>query len=279
MRANRTGVGVCITRRRAALALLGLALAGCGGGGGSSSVDTAAASGGSRQGLAITSRVNGTSYPLRVYLPPASAGARSTLPVVYVLDGESWFDVFAGIVESAGIPVIIVAINSAGQRNRDYVPNNLCTAGGGGQAAYFDFLRQELAPFIEATVGGDPRQRVLFGHSHGGSLVLYALFAEAPAAHSFKAYLPVDASVSCMSSEAIGWLADYAAAHADLPVRLYLSDATQGNHSANVVYAATIAQRGFAGLAFSAQSYSGTHGGIVPQALSDGLAFALAHGS
>jgi hypothetical protein len=192
-----------------------------------------------------------------------------------VLDGESWFDTLVGIVESTRTRIIVVGVNSTGLRNRDFVPANSCTPSGGGNAAYFDFIRQELLPYVEGSIGGNPGQRTLFGHSHGGSFVLYAVFSEAPAQHSFKAYLASDASVSCMPSVADGWDAVYASTYQELPVRLHLSYATQGNYAANVAYASDIAQRNYEGLVFFAQAYTGTHGGIVPQVLADGISFAL----
>lgn len=267
-------------RRQAALALLGLGLGGCGGGGGggTSTSDPGATTngGGTAQSLSINSKITNTTYPLGVYLPPASAGPRSALPVLYVLDGESWFDTMVNIVEASKTRVIIVAINTAGMRSRDFVPNNSCTTGGGGQVLYLDFLRRELLPYIESTIGGDPRQRLLFGHSHGGSFALYALYAQAPGEHAFKSYLSVDASIGCMVSEVYGWDQAYAAAHAELPVRLHLSYASAGNVVANVAFVPVIEQHHYTRLAFRQQGYSGTHGGIVPTAFTEGLAFALA---
>lgn len=230
---------------------------------------------GSNEFRTITSHINGTSYPLSIYLPPASAGPRS-LPVVYVLDGESWFDTLVGIAESTHARFVIVGINGSGQRGRDFVPQNDCTSNGGGHAAYFDFLRQELLPYVEGTFGGDPGQRALFGHSHGGSFVLYAMFSESPGQHSFKAYLASDASISCMPGTAYGWEQAYAGAHRELPVRLHLSYATLGNYTPNVAYANVVAQRHYEGLTFVAQAYTGTHSGIVPQVLAEGVGFAFA---
>jgi predicted alpha/beta superfamily hydrolase len=265
------------TRRWAVIALLGAAaLLGCGGG--SSSGDAGSPMEGSREFVSVLSHITGTAYPLSVYVPPASAGPRSGLPVLYALDGESWFELLVGIAEATHAPIIIVAINTAGLRNRDYVPANNCTPNGGGQAAYFDFIRQELIPYVEGTIGGDPARRALLGHSHGGSFVLYAMFSEAPEQHSFSAYLASDASVSCMPDAAYGWNQAYVSSYAELPVRLDLSYATQGNYTANVQYAQAIEASHYARLAFTAQAYTGTHGGIVPAAFTDALGFAFQAG-
>lgn len=255
----------------AALSLLAFALGGCGGGGSAQPIE------GSRETRTISSRINGTTYPLSIYLPPTSAGPRSALPVIYALDGESWFDTLVDIAESSRTRAIIVAIQTAGQRNRDFVPPNSCTPNGGGEGAYVEFLKRELIPYVEAEIGGNPTRRTLFGHSHGGSLVLYAMFSEAPGAETFGAYLASDSSVSCMPAAAYGWEQAYAAIHSELPVRLHLSYATQGNYAANREYAQAIAQRNYAGLVLQSQAYTGTHGGIVPLALADAIAFALAN--
>jgi len=258
-----------------AAVLAAAALAGCGGGDGGdgSSADDPAQ--GTVQSLSISSRQTGTPYPLSIYLPPASAGARKNLPVIYALDGESWFQTLVGIVEALPSPAIVVAIQTAGQRSRDFVPANNCTSNGGGHERYLAFIREELIPFIESSVGGDPAQRVLFGHSHGGSFVLYAMWADAPAQHHFKAYLASDASISCMSVDAAQWEQAYAAAYTSLPVRLQLSYATQGNYQPNLDYGQAIARRRYEGLTLMDRAYNGSHTGIVPQVLADGLPFAL----
>lgn len=258
-----------------AVALLATLLAGCGGGGGSSG-DAPGAMEGTRDTRVLRSRHTGTEYPLSIYLPPASAGPRSGLPVVYVLDGDSWFESLVGIVEFSRTRLIIVGIGSAGRRNVDFVPPNSCTQDGGGQGAYLNFLRQELLPWVESSVGGSPGQRLLFGHSHGGSFVYHALFAEAPGQHSFKAYLASDASISCLPGAAQAWEQTYAAAHRELPVRLHVSYASSGNHDVNLAYAQLIASRRHQGLAMVSQAYTGTHSGIVPQVLVDAIGFAIA---
>jgi Putative esterase len=168
---------------------------------------------------------------------------------------------------------VIVGIGNEALRGRDYVPTNICTPGGGGQGAYLDFIRGDLIPFIEATFGGDPQRRILLGHSHGGSFVLYALFNEAPAGRHFAAYLASDASIDCMSSTVYGWESDYAAANVPLAVRLHISHSANG---ANVAFAQRVQDRGYAGLALAAKFYAGGHIGMIPAAFGEAIAFALA---
>ncbi len=261
------------------LALLALAcavLAGCGGG--STSDGNAPTIIGTRQTASITSRANGSSYALSIYLPPASAGPRNSLPIVYALDGDGWFETIIGAAQSTHTQAIVVGIGTSGLRDRDFVPSNRCTSNGGGHVAYLDFLRNELLPYVEANFGGNPQQRALFGHSHGGSFVLYAMFAQQPGQHAFKAYLASDASITCMPDTASGWEQDYARTYRDLPVRLHLSYATQGNYALNLEYARVIKQRNYSGLAFVDTAYSGTHNGIVPQVLNDAVPYAFAAG-
>lgn len=227
------------------------------------------------QVLSITSRLAATTYAVSVYVPPPAAGPPGDLPVVYALDGESWFQALVGIAETGRTPAIVVAVHTAGQRNRDFVPANTCTPGGGGEAAYLDFVRRELIPAIESGIGGNPARRVLFGHSHGGSFVLYALFAEPSAGRTFAAYLASDSSIACLGDTAYRWEQSYAAGQGRLPVRLHLSYATLGNQQANVAFAEALARRTYGGFVFEAREYAGTHSGIVPQALADGVGFAL----
>ena len=255
------------SRRTSILAALGLA-AGCGGGSGD-----ATPMAGSVQLRNITAGSNGTAYPLYLYLPPGAEVDRSTLPTVYLLDGESRFQTMVNIAEATRTRVIIVGIGNEAQRARDYVPPNLCTANGGGEGAFLAFIRLELIPFIDATFGGDPKKRALLGHSHGGSFVLYALFAEPPGARRFSAYLASDASIDCMRATVYGWESDYADAHDRLPVRLHVS---YGANFANEPFGTQLAGRGYPDLRLAVMGYPGGHIGMIPAAFADALAFALA---
>ena len=245
-----------------------VAVAGCGG----SSGPSGSTMEGSIDRKFITSKVNTTTYPLDIYLPPASAGSRAALPVVYALDGEWRFAELVSIAESTHARIIIVAIGDELDRGRDYVPPNTCTPGGGGHVAFFDFIRTELIPLVEGTVGGDPARCILLGHSHGGAFVLYALFAEAPDAHHFQAYLASDASIWCMPATVADWEQSYAAAYTALPVRLHISDS--GNIE-NTSLAQRLSDHHYTGLTVKGQSYPGGHTGMIPAAFQDAIQFAL----
>lgn len=259
-------------RRGALVALLGTLASACGGGG---SGDSAAAPADGVQTTSITSRINGSSYPLNIYLPANSAADRRMLPVVYLLDGESRIAATVDIVRARSARVIVVGIGNEALRGRDYVPANNCTPGGGGQAAFLDFIRLELTPFIETQYGGDPARRILLGHSHGGSFVFYALFAEAGSTRHFASYLASDASVGCLSATLYGWEAAYADANTTLPARLHVAWATGGN-LANAGFAAQVQSRNYRGLALVAREFPGSHVGMIPLAFADALGFALA---
>ncbi len=269
-------------RRAMLLALLGTALgaglSACGGGGGGGDDGSGAASTeGRRETRSVRARATGSDYTLNIFVPPDSAGPRSSLPVIYLLDGDSWFETMVGIVQASRRWCIVVGIASMGLRQRDFVPAiNTCTSGGGGHELYWQFLREQLLPYIQTEVGGDPAQQVLFGHSHGGSFVIYTLFAAAPAAQYFKACMACDASIGCMPAEVTAWEAAYAATHRSLPLRLQLTFASAGNDAANRSFANVLTQRRYDNLVLQVQDYQGSHNGIVPQVLADGLPFSLA---
>ena len=265
------GTNMNVTRRSSLVALLGLVTAGCGGGGSGAAPPAMA---GSTQTRTISSQSNGTTYPLSIYLPPNTLAIRANLPTVYLLDCESRFQTLVDIVEAMHAQVMVVAIGNEALRARDYVPANICTTGGGGQAAFLQFIGTELAPFIEATFAGHPQRRILLGHSHGGSFVLYALFNEPPANRAFAAYLASDSSIDCMSATVTGWESTYAAANTSLPVRLHVSYAA--NAGGNVTLVQQIQSRHYTGLTLVSQLYGGGHTGMIPAAFADALTFALA---
>ena len=169
---------------------------------------------------------------------------------------------------------MIVAIGNEALRARDYVPANICTPGGGGQAApSCSSSGPSSFPSSKRPSASDPQRRILLGHSHGGSFVLYALFNEVPAGRLFASYLASDSSIDCMSATVSGWESAYAAANTALPVRLHVS--YSANASGNVTLVQQVQSHHYTGLTLVAQIYGGGHIGMIPAAFTDALTFAL----
>ena len=116
--------------------------------------------------------------------------------------------------------------------------------------------------------------KIAKGHSHGGTFVYYAMFAEPAAAHTFHAYMPSDASIPCAPDTVNAWESDYAAANGSFPGRVFVSYAANDN----AAYAARIQSRRYGGLALGSQAYGGGHLGMIPASFADSLAFSLASG-
>lgn len=60
-------------------------------------------------------------------------------------------------------------------------------------------------------------------------------------------------------------------------MRLHHSYASRGNFAVNSEFADVLAKRSYQRSVFTSKAYTGTHSGIVPEALIDGIRFALAN--
>ena len=139
-------------------------------------------------------------HAIYVTLPPGYDPDRADpYPVLYY--GDAWWlgDLVSGTARIAALarpdafePVVLVGIGVVGdevgwnvQRNRDFTPSPvrmprggtirtvgngapMDSAGTGGAAAFFGFLRDDLAPRIEASYHVDVNRRGWLGHSLGG---------------------------------------------------------------------------------------------------------------
>lgn len=130
--------------------------------------------------------------------PPPAAG----YPLLYVLDGNAWFEPLASAmrlqarnVKFSGIsPAVVVGIAYPGdvpfntlRRFYDFVPDvplkeqvppGVDPPKLGGAEPFLKFIREEVEPAITARVKIDPTQRTLFGHSLGCSFTLHVLFTQ-----------------------------------------------------------------------------------------------------
>lgn len=122
-----------------------------------------------------------------LYLPAGYKDSEKSYPVIYMHDAQNLFDAstsYAGewkvdeTLDSLKDPTaIIVGIEHGGDKRIDELtpfPNE--KYGGGKGAAYVDFIRSTLKPFIDSnyrTLKG-PENTIIFGSSLGGLISFYA---------------------------------------------------------------------------------------------------------
>lgn len=143
----------------------------------------------------------GQDYRIFVYTPTTPAPA-SGWPVIYVLDGNAWFEPLANAVRLQGrmpqftgfTEAIIVGVAYPGdtpfntlRRFYDFVPDiplreevppGVQPPKMGGAEQFLGFLRAELEPWVKRRARIDERRRTLFGHSLGCSFALHVLFTQ-----------------------------------------------------------------------------------------------------
>ncbi|WP_291912638.1 alpha/beta hydrolase-fold protein [Chitinophaga sp. CB10] len=139
--------------------------------------------------FSVYSKAVGDSFQIRVAVPPGYQPA-GKYPVVYVLDANLYFDIYAATMrrysEVGLLPACIVAgigyrdfRSMDSLRNRDYtfpvaIPEYEMPVSGGADK-FLQFLRDELTPLIDRQYATDPAKRWLMGHSLGGYFTLFAL--------------------------------------------------------------------------------------------------------
>lgn len=139
----------------------------------------------------IESQIVGRPFHIYVSFPEGYDVNKSTrYPVVYVLDGDSLFPILAAnhlfLNYDENLPrAIVVGIAygsfdpATNRRGFDFsAPAPDAGPDQGGAPAFQDFLRSELIPEVEGRYLADPLQRILFGQSRGGYMVLFSAFSD-----------------------------------------------------------------------------------------------------
>ncbi|WDF69629.1 alpha/beta hydrolase-fold protein [Sphingobacterium oryzagri] len=115
-------------------------------------------------------------------------------PVLFLLDGNAYFDQVNEILASSGkkhqqfTTTIVVGIGYENAylmdslRVRDYTypkaaaADSLATSGGADK--FYDFITQELSPYLDSCYRTDTSARTIMGHSFGAYFALYALLKD-----------------------------------------------------------------------------------------------------
>ena len=269
-------------RALAVAAALSLAISAEGGGAGGYPAVTIPGS----QLRSLHSSATGRDYDLYIHLPNDFAkDTNARYPVLYLLDGQWDFklldSVLGGLVYDKFVPeMIIVGITYSGAspnydalRAADYtLVATPSLPGSGGAAAFLTFIQQQVAPLVESSYRGDPARRLLMGSSFGGLFTLYAMLRQPT---YFAGYVAASPAVSYADREAFRQEAEYAAAHHELPARLYLSvGAIEGLAGPVQDYMRVLGGRGYAGLHMQTRVIEGErHSGNKPEAFNRGLRY------
>ena len=152
--------------------------------------------------FAVTSQHTGRQYVIQVSEPVDALPAGGKAPVVYVTDGNWYFNMATDTVQRHMIdggmgPTFVVAIsysdpsveNVGARREADLIDKPFKSGTGitgGGGDDFLVFLMTEVRPFIEGRFAVDPKRSVLAGQSFGGLFATNALLKKPD---SFYGYL------------------------------------------------------------------------------------------
>lgn len=130
----------------------------------------------------IDSKVLDETREVQVYLPLDYAESNKRYPVLYVLDGQLFFNTVVSLTnkfkQSRLTPeFIIVGITSSYPQRFGHFSN--------GRDKFLEFMNSELIPFIESSFRSND-EKLLFGWEYAGSMGFYHMLNKA---NTFNAYL------------------------------------------------------------------------------------------
>ncbi|MED3575087.1 alpha/beta hydrolase [Cytobacillus praedii] len=165
----------------------------------------------------LHSKRTGYSYNIKVALPP-SPPHEDGYPIIYILDGNSYFQFARDVVrlqsknarKTLVNEAIIVGVGHTGEDKeasrrrfldftapaKDYIyPERLKgkdLGDHGGAGRFLKCIQEELKPEIERRYSINKEKQALFGHSLSGLFTLWTLFT---APNTFQTYLAVSPSI------------------------------------------------------------------------------------
>lgn len=133
---------------------------------------------------------------------PKSYDARFEYPVVYILDGNAYYDHAISIIYELDVAVEPIVIGIGYQnvylmdslRRRDYTfPTSNPEDGfsvSGGAPLFYQFIKEELTPMLEKSYAIKSSSNAIIGHSLAGYFVCYALLKDLAGSSSlFDTYI------------------------------------------------------------------------------------------
>ena len=178
----------------------------------------------------ITSVYTGRSYEISIYLPASYYDSDQAFPIIYALDGESAFDVFADQIDRQQKDVVLASIHnhSESTRNLDYLYYD-GTGNESGGADFYTYLVAELMPYVEGRYRIDAGRRALHGHSHGGNFTAYSIFEDAIGFGAFNTFIASEPTLWINEGPLLDSQNLLRATVDELDINVYLGSGLPGN--------------------------------------------------
>ena len=190
----------------------------------------------------MTSKLTNYLYTINIYVPEEEA-PQDGFPVLYVLDGSSYFNLVKEAVrlqcrnapKQVSFQLLLLELVMATicvkedfmilqHLAESYIyPARFKGKGHeklGGAVDFSRFIEEELKPTIEAQYPVNQAQQALFGHSLGGYFALWQLFHHQS---SFQRYLAISPSIWWNEHELVQCASVFLNEHQDMNETLFLS--------------------------------------------------------
>jgi predicted alpha/beta superfamily hydrolase len=152
-----------------------------------------------RHDAQIASTFIGENYSLKIFLPADYES--KNLPVVYLLDGKTYFEDVITWQSEIDFEAIVVGVGDhlfnedIDLRRRDFLPGFSYNGEMGGHIDFYNFLTKEVIPYIDDNYESDQNKRTLIGHHAAGLFTNFSLLNEAPEDQLFYGFLSINSEI------------------------------------------------------------------------------------